>query len=120
MSINKDFNISSEAIQELLTHKVVKSDAELILRVKKPDYLGQSMWDLHYNGKTIQVKILDWGWLHKFHSRQIDLRPGDSLKAKVEVELWLDHDNGLVAEHYTVIEVIDVIPSYPSGQQKLF
>lgn len=120
VSINKEFNISSEAIQALLTHKVIKSEAELVLRIKKPDYLGQSMWDLHYNGKTIQVKILDWGWLHKFHSRQIDLRPGDSLKAKVEVELWLGYDNSLVAEHYTVVEVIDVIPSYPPGQQKLF
>lgn len=118
--INKDFNISSEAIQELLTHKIVKNEAELVLRVKKPDYLGQSMWDLHYEGKTIQVKIVDWSWLHKFHSRQIDLRPGDSLKAKVEVELWLGIDNSIVAEHYTISEVIEVIPSFPSGQQKLF
>ncbi|TEB05669.1 hypothetical protein Psch_02710 [Pelotomaculum schinkii] len=120
VTINKEFNISPESIQELLTNKIVRSEVELILRVKKPDYLGQSMWDLHYEGRTIQVKILDWVWLRKFHSREIDLRPGDSLKAKVEIELWLDSDNSMVAERYIITEVLDVIPNLPSIQQKFF
>ncbi len=39
-------------------------------RIKKPEYLGNSMWDVSYNSKIIQVKMMDLEWLYEFQNRK--------------------------------------------------
>lgn len=109
--ISQGVNLSNAHIEELLTKELIKSDSEMIFRVKKPDYLGQSMWDVQYKGKTIQVKIADYDWLEKFQNRIIDVRPGDSLRAIVSIEVRYGYDNSVITEQYTVNKVLDVIKS---------
>lgn len=109
VSINKKFYISSQVIEELLTKNIVSEQSETTLLVKKPDYLGYSMWDVQYGGKTVQAKILDIDWLRKFHNQEIDLRPGDSLKVLLHIEISYGDRNIIVGEHYSVLKVVDVI-----------
>lgn len=101
--------IPTQTIENILTREKIESEAEMILRIKKPDYLGTSMWDVQFNNRTIQVKIMDLNWLNEFQTRKHDVRPGDSLRAKVLVEVSYGFDNNVVAEHYNVIRVIEVI-----------
>lgn len=109
--ISQGLNLSEQKIEELLTRETVESKNEMILKVKKPDYLGQSKWDVQYNGKTIQAKIIDFDWLEKFQNRVIDVRPGDSLRAIVIVEVRYSYDNTVISEHYTISKIIEVIKS---------
>ena len=39
------FNISQESIETLLTDQSLIREQEMVLKVKKPDFLGQSMWE---------------------------------------------------------------------------
>ena len=83
--------------------------AEMILPVKKPDYLGNSMWGLRHGKRNIEAKILDEAWLRRFQNREEDVRPGDALQCLVATELLYGHDNELIAERYTVETVLKVL-----------
>jgi hypothetical protein len=60
---------------------------------------------------------MDINWLDKFQRRDINLFPGDSIKALVFVEVKLGDKNMVVAEHYSVIKVLDIIKTLISEQQ---
>lgn len=83
--------------------------AEMILPVKKPDYLGNSQWELRHGKRNILARIEDEQWLRKFQNRQADVRPGDALQCVVKIEFNYGYDNELVSERFTVLEVLDVL-----------
>ena len=83
--------------------------AEMILPVKKPDYLGDSQWELRHGRRNINARIEDEAWLRQFQNRQKDVRPGDALRCVVQVEYSYGFDNELLSERYTVSEVLEVL-----------
>ena len=99
-----------EDIEALAVARTLEQPAaELILAVKKPDYLGTSKWELRHGKRTVQAKIDDAGWLRLFQQRQIDVRPGDALRCLVRIEHLYGHDNELLMERYTINEVREVL-----------
>jgi hypothetical protein len=88
----------------------------MILAVKKPDYLGDSRWDLRHGKRPISAKIEDVEWLRRFQNRQVDVRPGDALRCEVKIEHLYGHDNELLTERYTIVRVNEVlIDTYRQG-----
>lgn len=109
-----EFNLSVtlpiEDIQALaVARSITNPPAQMILPVKKPDYLGDSKWELRHGRRNINAKIEDNDWLRRFQNRQEDVRPGDALRCIVEIENQYGFDNELLAERYTVIEVLEVL-----------
>ncbi len=117
---NLEFNFSPESIEDLLTKETITSETEMILKVKKPDYLGDSQWELRHEKTAIYVKILDVTWLRQFQERKVNLRPGDSLRAGVRVAVNYDHNNEVIGTHYEITKVIDVIKADTSNQLEAF
>ncbi len=76
-------------VEELLTREVIPSQTVLILKVKKPDYLGTSKWEFVFE-HAIEAKILDVDWLVRFQNRREDVRPGDAIRAEVLTEVSTD------------------------------
>lgn len=108
MNLSVSFQI--EDIEALAVAKTIETPAsEIILAVKKPDYLGTSKWELRHGKRTITAKIEDSSWLSRFQGRQVDVRPGDALQCVVKIEMQYGFDNELIAERYTVITVNDVL-----------
>jgi hypothetical protein len=87
--------------------------------IKKPDYLGQSMWDFQYGGHTIQGKIQDVNWLIRFQNREINILPGDSIKAIVQIEVLFGDNSQIVAEHYTILNILEVLNRPQYKQERL-
>lgn len=113
---NMEFNFSPESIEDLLTKETISSETEMILKVKKPDYLGDSQWELRHEKNAILVKILDTVWLRQFQDRKVNVRPGDSLRAKVKVLVHYDYNNEVIGIHYEITKVMDVIKAEASNQ----
>lgn len=44
IQLNRELNISNEIIRKVLTREIIESIGIRIVKVKKPDYLGHSMW----------------------------------------------------------------------------
>ena len=117
--INKAFAISAEAVETLLTRETVASESTMILKVKKPDYLGVSQWELRHGEHPITASVADIEWLRSFQDRERDVRPGDSIRARVRTEIKYGFSNEVVAMHYTVLEVIAILPFNPRPQYNL-
>lgn len=109
-NFNMKLAFAPSDIEDLLTKETIENTTQLILKVKKPDYLGQSMWDFKYDGKQISAKILDIEWLSMFHKRMIDIRPGDSIKADLKTKVKYGYDNEIVGQSYEVLKVYDILP----------
>lgn len=109
IEFNKNFEFSSEEIQDLLAKELIENKATMILLVKKPDYLGDSKWEFKHNKRRIDAKILHDEWLNDFQSRKIDVRPGDALKVIAIIKEKYDHNNEVLSVQHDVLEVIEVI-----------
>ena len=97
--------IEDLAVKETLTFP----PAPMIMAVKKPDYLGDSKWELRHGKRSISAKIEDEDWLRRFQGRRVDVRPGDALKALVRIEHLYGHDNELLSERFTLTKVDEVL-----------
>lgn len=116
-----EFNLlidwTPEKFEEFLTKEVVKyPEVPMNLVIKKPDYLGNSMWELRHGKTKILAKIEDENWLIRFQERQIDVRPGDALRCRVKQELHYGFDNELIAQKHIITAVEAVLENqYKQG-----
>ncbi len=106
---NAEFTVPQATLEEILTKETLEGSHVMILKVKRPDYLGESQWELRHGTRTLPAKVRDVEWLNRFQNRQISLRPGDALRAEVTVEVRYGHDGEVVAERYYVDRVLDVV-----------
>lgn len=117
---NLSLHIAPETIEDLITSETIPSVAEMILKVKKPDFLGTSQWEFKHDNRTMPAKILDEDWLKRFQAGEIPVKPGDAIRAQVVTEVKYGFDREVVATHYNVTQVIQVIPKAQTSQPKLF
>lgn len=108
--INGNFRVTTQQIEGLLTYHTLVNTETMILKVKKPDFLGESIWEFRYEGKRTPVKVADEGWLKDFHDGKIELRPGYAIQGSVEVETKYGQDNEVIAIHRRIMKVENVIP----------
>lgn len=120
IKFNKDFKYDSEKIESLLTREILKSTNEMVLKVKKPDYLGESKWDFKHGDHPMQAKVIHTEWLTDFQSRSFDLRPGDSIRAMVEIEVSYGFKNEIIATHHFIKKVLNIIPGQLENENDLF
>lgn len=116
---NLNFKVSPETWEQLITKETITNEVEMILKVKRPDYLGDVMWEFRHGQRPISAKINDDTWLARFQSRDVDVRPGDAIRARVRVEVEYGFDGEVVATHYLVTEVLAVVPASESLQVTL-
>ncbi len=108
-----------ENIEASLIARRTRTEGESILKVKKADFLGDSMWDFRFESRTITAKIADEEWLKKFRARKEPLAPGDALHVRLITEVSYDEDGEVLAEHSTVASVIEVIRQATGSQMLL-
>lgn len=120
LPVNRNFFIPPESLDNLLIKETKISESEMILKVKKPDYLGESKWEFRHGRRAINVKINDLEWLKKFKEREIIIAPGDAVKAKVEIVAQYDYQGELISTQHTIQKVIEIIPMLPNNQLSLF
>lgn len=99
-----------ETIAELAIRETLSMPpAPMILAVKRPDYLSSAQWEFRHGKRTIRARIEDEAWLLRFHSRRVDVRPGDALRCEVAVDLAYGYDNDLISETFIIKRVLEVL-----------
>lgn len=91
-------------IDETLTHNRIE-----LLKIKKPDYLGTSQWNVKIKGKSYNVEISDKQWLKKFHNKEFYLGPGDSIRAEIIVTDTYDKNKNHIGSSIEVYEILEII-----------
>lgn len=111
ISINLNFRIPIESIESLaVAMTITQPPVQLILPVKRPDYLTESKWEMRHGRHNISAKIDDLEWLKRFHAREFDLRPGDALDCMVEIENSYDDENELISEKFRITKINKILP----------
>ena len=118
-AFNLVLKLSPDSLRDLLIKESLTNDSELILKVKRPDYLGESMWDFKLGDHPVQAKIVDREWLQKFQERKVDVRPGDAIKALVRQTIHYGYNAEIVYQHNEVLKVLNVITITPPTQSLL-
>jgi hypothetical protein len=116
---NQSFQYHQDAVETLLTKETKSIENSEILKVKKPDYLGDSMWELKYRDRVIPAKITDHNWLLEFQSRKVDVRPGDALSVILQTQINYGFQDEEISVHYRILEVKEVIPDTTPEQGDL-
>lgn len=118
VSLNKELQVDN--LDKLLVEQSETFDNIMIMKVKMPDYLGEKMWEFRYDNHVVDVKINDYDWLQQFQQGDVDLKPGDSLKAKVQVVVDYGYNHEVIHKHYFLVKVIEIIHNQKNKQYKIF
>lgn len=116
--INKGFLIPDEMIEHIAEHDCISNKNTMIIKVRQPDYLGNAQWVFKYNNRRIMCAFEDEEWLEYFHSRRVNIGPGDSLRVTMDVRVGYDSHHEVISEKYTIIKVLEVIP-YDNGSEQI-
>lgn len=103
------FSVTDEDINKLLVEQTLENTSELILMVRKPDFLGETKWDFRFNRRNLSVSIIDKDWLSSFQSGDIDIRPGDALRVRMKEKVAYDLNGEVVSEEREIVQVVGVI-----------
>ncbi|MFC1995200.1 hypothetical protein ACFLVK_02190 [Chloroflexota bacterium] len=120
VGFNLEFKLSPESIEELFVQEVLTQENMLIMKVKKADFLGDSMWEFRFGDRNIVVKISDKEWLEKFQTNRIIIQPGDAIKGLVTISHKYDAEHNLVGYSFDLSSVVEVIRTLQSEQTDMF
>lgn len=75
-----------------------KTTGRALFKVKTPDLIGKSRWDVIFDGKTESVKITHYDWVESYHKRAFSILPHDSLDADFVQEITYSDDGQVLTK----------------------
>src|ERR1035437_1441029 len=117
---NTSFRITPGSLTELLVNESLVNEAQMILMVRRPDFLGGAKWEFRHGNNPIPARIMHAKWMAEFRSGVVPLLPGDALRAKVRTTVRYGYDGDVIDSQHEVVEVIDVIRAIRPTQEGLF
>jgi hypothetical protein len=118
VEFNLSIRVVPETLNQLLIERSLANEQEMILKIKKPDFLGDSRWEFVHES-IFEAKVLDHDWLRRFRSNEFTLQPGSAIRALVRVEVGYGYEREIVSQKREVVTVYEVIPPPPHEQPKL-
>ncbi len=104
-----------QVIEELaIARRIPIASQEMILLVRRPDYIGNSQWEFRHGRSPLSANIADDKWLSSFQGRNIDVRPGDAIQCIVSGEARYGHNGELLSQSMVVDRVLNVIENRAS------
>lgn len=94
--------------EAIITYRINRGTE--FFKVKSPDLLGQSQWDMLRDKRVVRISLLDKAWLHSYHRREHAVLPGDSLECDFEEKVEYDQNQNEIARSISIIRVIKVVP----------
>ena len=85
------------------------SHGEMILTIRRPDMIGDTMWQFKHGANNVSAPISDRAWIDRYHDREIDIRPGDALRCYVKFTYTYTADGTLEAQRTEVEKIYEVI-----------
>lgn len=121
MEVSKTCRVDESGIAASEQLEELRTDSEMILKIKKPDFLGNSMWEMYHDGRIIRASILDETWLNRFHRGIEQIAPGTSLRVRIREIYTHDGFGNVVASRHEIYQVIATIrPSENSTEEIIY
>jgi hypothetical protein len=109
----KETWLPSDAIGSVPKQPIEKENTlELVLTVRKPDLLKDTMWQFLHGKSTISAAMRDEDWLKEYHARRVAILPGDALQCTVRVLFSYDEKGELIDQRSEIVKVHGLIPGH--------
>lgn len=106
IQLDPEHRLDLTQIRDVEIQSIEKHDLHRAsLKVKKPDLLGHSQWQLKFHDRTVPSAIEDHSWLSRFQSREVTLRPGDALICDGQLTRYFDKSGTPVSEKVEVTKI---------------
>jgi hypothetical protein len=115
VEFNLTIRVVPETLKALLVEESLSHTEEMILKVKKPDFLGDSRWEFVHE-HIVEARMMDYEWLERFRNGEITLLPGSALRGSVQVDVSYSVEREVVSRTFTILKVHEVIP--PPAQEQ--
>jgi hypothetical protein len=102
----------SDYIQET-GENVTSGTMEMVLLVRKPDFLGNSLWEFRHAKTPIMAHIQDEKWLDRFRNGLETILPGSSMVCSVDYRYEYGKDGALLSATHEIATVHRVV--HPDG-----
>jgi hypothetical protein len=107
--LKRNPHFSARRSKKMLIQRQDSRTEEMVLQVKRPDYLGGRTWDFVLDGRTQRLKILDDQWLHNFSQGEVIVRPGDSLRVLAGIDISYGAEDEVISKETHILSVVEVI-----------
>lgn len=88
---------------------------DMVLLVRKPDYLGNAQWEFKHGRTPISASIEDKAWLSRFRSGNEIVLPGSAISCRVNFEHKYTKSGKLISSKHEITNIYTVIP--PESRQ---
>ena len=95
----------------LQARKLVNHSADMIFVVEMPDYQATGQWQLKHGDTRTLAMSQPGTLLDRFYRRELDIRPGDALRCRVDLETSYGPDHEVLTERYLIVEVLELLPA---------
>jgi hypothetical protein len=116
VEFNLTVRIAPKTLEELMVEQSLINEEDMILKIKKPDFLGDSQWEFVHE-HAFEAKVTDFEWLAKFRNGEVQLLPGSAIRARVRLEIGYGFEREVVSKKYQVLKVYTEIPP-PTREQR--
>lgn len=110
VAMTRNMRILPADLEKLLVARTIPTPTRMILKVRKPDFLGSSNWEFRYNGKRLIAPINHREWLADFQNGEQEFRPGVALEVEAINTVNYGYDGDVVSETCTVEKVLRIMP----------
>lgn len=101
--------LPSEKIDTTKTEQLLANESDMVLVIRKPDFLGKSQWQFKHGKHSFGASIDDQEWINQFRSGDHIIAPGDALKVRVKFEHHYDERGNLLESKQRISKVLNVI-----------
>jgi hypothetical protein len=92
----------------------------MTLLVRRPDYLGDTMWEFRHGRDAVNARIMDEEWLERFRSGAEVIVPGCALDCLVSYSYGYNASGELKTAKHDVVSVRKIINGSGSVQSNIF
>ena len=117
--LNPQFTVDLKSLESQAADEILENESNIILRIKRPDYLGDSRWEFKHGPRALSAKMTDSEWMERFRKREFSIKPGDSLKVRLMTRSAYDKKRELLSENHEVTKVFEIIPTEDPDQPNL-
>lgn len=101
--------LPSEHINDVAGDKTLSNDIDMVLVIRKPDFLGATEWQFQHGKKRFSAPIKDEIWLNSFRAGEHPLKPGDALRVRVRYTYIYDAKGDLLESDEEITKVLGII-----------
>lgn len=119
--ISGGFHLDPNLVESMVVHETIESQSKMLLKVKRPDFLGETKWEFKHGADFISAKIEDHDWLTRNHARDPSAQvvAGDALRVEVVSRASYDVSGNVVEISHRIVKVLAVVPPETDTQRRL-